>query len=484
MFYYKITVTIVLVALNAEARSYGPTTPDYQKCRYGRYQADLGNEELCNPWRPMCAKGYNCQGGPADQPGPCCKAVNPCKVGEPYSRDGDAPNCLKNYGLSTCPKGYTCIGTKETSSVCCKGCTYEGKTYFPSEKFYNNLGEHCTCLANGHVTCLEKVPCKYGSKTYSYGEPQFPKGDGCNVCTCLKDGTVSCTNNPCYCKYKNVKYNIGQKFGDGCKKCVCTKTGEVTCTDQYCPVPCTYGGKTYTYGEPQFPKGDGCNVCTCLKDGTVTCTNNPCYCKYKNVKYNIGQKLDDGCKKCVCTKTGEVTCTDQYCPVPCTYGGKTYTYGEPQFPKGDGCNVCTCLKDGTVSCTNNPCYCKYKNVKYNIGQKFDDGCKKCVCTKTGEVTCTDQYCPVYCHYNGQKYSSGETFPATDGCNQCTCQQTGQVTCGNKACNTYPTKVYCMYNYIRYSAGETFPSTDGCNQCTCLANRKVSCGNKTCQSYPG
>jgi hypothetical protein len=39
------------------------------------------------------------------------------------------------------------------------GCTYEGKSRFPSEKFYNKHGGDCTCGYDGEVACT--YHCKY-----------------------------------------------------------------------------------------------------------------------------------------------------------------------------------------------------------------------------------------------------------------------------------------------------------------------------------
>ena len=45
---------------------------------------------------------------------------NPCKISVPLTnKKGDALNCI-GPGNITCPTGYHCVGTKTTSSVCCR----------------------------------------------------------------------------------------------------------------------------------------------------------------------------------------------------------------------------------------------------------------------------------------------------------------------------------------------------------------------------
>ncbi|XP_052683363.1 kielin/chordin-like protein [Crassostrea angulata] len=235
MFVFFIICTLTFSASVNGIRQYQTSIPDYLKCPYGKYYKHIGKPPTCNPFGQSCPPGFYCGAGPADQPGFCCKSDNPCKLGEPYSRNGNAPHCLGKSGIS-CPRGYTCIGTKTSSSVCCKGCTYRGESYFPKAIFYNTEGERCTCGENGKVRCTKPVTCK-----------------GAN-------GKV---------------YKVGESFKVDCNTCSCRSDGRIVCTLIDCRKKCKYYGKVYTEGD-RFPARDGCNTCTCKYDGSVSCTEIAC----------------------------------------------------------------------------------------------------------------------------------------------------------------------------------------------------------------
>ncbi len=126
--------------------------------------------------------------------------------------------------------------------------------------------------------------CELDGKPYQAGE-SFPEPDGCNVCSCMKDGTIACTDRICPsgCEYNGQKYEPGDSFpaGDGCNTCTCLDNGTVACTKIACPVICEYNGEIYKPGDT-FPADDGCNKCQCLDDGTVACTEIACpaSCEY------------------------------------------------------------------------------------------------------------------------------------------------------------------------------------------------------------
>jgi len=62
--------------------------------------------------------------------------------------------------------------------------------------------------------------------------------------------------------------------GDGCNTCTCARDGVLLCTEIGCP-GCLVDGEFHRVGDT-FPAGDGCNVCTCHADGSVRCTLRPC----------------------------------------------------------------------------------------------------------------------------------------------------------------------------------------------------------------
>ncbi len=202
--------------------------------------------------------------------------------------------------------------------------------------------------------------CELDGKPYQAGE-SFPDPDGCNVCTCMEDGTIACTDRTCPdgCKYDGRIYEPGDSFpaGDGCNTCTCLDNGTVACTKIACPGPCEYNGEIYKPGDT-FPAVDGCNKCQCLDDGTVACTEIACpdSCEYNGEIYKPGDTFpgDDGCNKCQCLDNGTVVCTLMACPQPCEYNGVLMEPGDT-LRFDDGCNICECLADGRVICTMKPC---------------------------------------------------------------------------------------------------------------------------------
>jgi len=120
--------------------------------------------------------------------------------------------------------------------------------------------------------------CSYGGKRYRPGDTI---NDGCMLCTCNSDRSVTCNEQPdCDdCEHDVVPYSIGDSFpaGDGCNLCQCVAQDEVECTTAACGTSCIYAGVQYTSGQ-SFDALDGCNSCTCEVDGSVACTEKACAC--------------------------------------------------------------------------------------------------------------------------------------------------------------------------------------------------------------
>lgn len=77
--------------------------------------------------------------------------------------------------------------TETTNEVV--GAALELSAYLDAK--YNNRASLLRPKLTGIVST-----CTFNGNTYSQGQ-QFPKGDGCNTCTCNPDSTVSCTQNAC-----------------------------------------------------------------------------------------------------------------------------------------------------------------------------------------------------------------------------------------------------------------------------------------------
>lgn len=116
--------------------------------------------------------------------------------------------------------------------------------------------------------------------------------------------------------------------------------------------------------------------------------------------------------------------------------------------------------------------CKYQGNFYTTGQSFPagDGCNTCTCNQ-GQLQCTLMACPqtLACTYKGESIPSGKTFPSGDGCNTCTCNQ-GTLTCTKKKC-----AATCFYQGKTYKSGDRFQvsAEQGCRSCTCT-DGKVKC----------
>lgn len=76
--------------------------------------------------------------------------------------------------------------------------------------------------------------------------------------------------------------------------------------------------------------------------------------------------------------------------------------------------------------------------------------------------------PQSCSYDGKRYASGDSFPATDGCNNCSCDD-GSVECTEIGCSSSS----CQYEGKTYAGGVTFNDADG-DECICNLDGSVAC----------
>jgi hypothetical protein len=130
---------------------------------------------------------------------------------------------------------------------------------------------------------LEPGYCDYqGMKCEVGGSVRLP--DGCNYCSCVENGVMSCTSFACVygCRYQVSSmedyYALeGESFvsADRTEVCHC-QAGKLTCDNAVCAGACSYAGQSHCPGET-FTALDGCNRCTCT-DGQVDCTSEACAC--------------------------------------------------------------------------------------------------------------------------------------------------------------------------------------------------------------
>lgn len=335
-------------------------------------------------------------------------------------------------------------------------------------------------FATGCVNALvgDGDKCTDGKKNYAPGESYLAE-DGCNSCTCEKDGTPSCTDKACDpgdgswpndasavdgCSYQGKVIPLGEKFMGECGGyCYCDMNGKVDCAGSGCssdggvpsvsdaslPNGCTYGKDFYKPGTT-FVAADGCK-CQCGKDGKVDCFG------------------------CGVTDAGPAP-SDASLPI-CKYEGREVS---GTFYGGD-CNLCTCDAKGQVSCNKNTCgpgYCKYNGVDYVVGAPVmsANACGGgCYCIADQKIWCDTADCPLptdagtsqpgTCDYNGKPQPVGAWFPSADGCNKCQCVKEGYVECSMEKCPD-PT---CRLGVDTFYSGQKVVCADGCNICTCSAS---------------
>lgn len=83
--------------------------------------------------------------------------------------------------------------------------------------------------------------CEYAGERHALGDT-FPDADGCNQCSCTKEG-VACTTKACVddgCSYEGQRFAVGDSFpaSDGCNQCSCESGGSVACTEKGCGDAC------------------------------------------------------------------------------------------------------------------------------------------------------------------------------------------------------------------------------------------------------
>ncbi|XP_060698750.1 kielin/chordin-like protein isoform X3 [Hemiscyllium ocellatum] len=466
--------------------------------------------------------------------GNCCPSCDQCTYNKRQYRNGqefidpDNPcqNCHCQSGTVRCTPTdclpTSCTRPERKAGQCCAkcpDCVFEGRVLLDGQRFPNpvNPCQECTCV-NGQVTC-EKRDCISALCSY-------PLSGSC------------CHNNCNGCQFAGKEYPNGADFPhpiNKCKECHCIngnvqclsrRCPPITCSEPFlipgeccpqCPAPpseCHYNGLLYQHMQRFYDPSDACRSCIC-NNGTITCQRKPCaplQCSHPI--------LQDCCRTCD----------------GCNYMGEEYLNGQ-EFPGPlDPCSRCECIS-GFVSCSRRPCYspgcshpinlpgqccpvcegCYYGGVTIGNGQTFadpTDTCSQCSC-RSGSVHCVRALCapapcshPIIgrcdcpqcdgCHFQGEDYAEGATFPSPKGkCEECRCQK-GQVICDAKRCKkascphpsinicSCPVCDGCRYDERDYKNGERFPDpSDKCNRCACrngqVTCQPVSCPSVSCQN---
>ena len=453
-----------------------------------------------------CNGRYRCEGG-----GWICSSLEGCVRqsrcaqceidGKRYAGDTsfeiDHSMGIRMHCECRCDGGYTCNGTKETTTCIGSGCdttgcldcivdsvSHPGGTTFEIDR--NGIRMTCSCDCNGGYQCRgeETVrtcegpgcdgqcgPCVVDGRNIQ-GNTRFELvRDGVNLqCICRCDGGYSCE---------------GTKVcsGSGCRTTGCKR--------------CTIDGVPYT-GNTRFTvqlRGIDWE-CTCYCDGSYSCTSptgivqscigsscaaDQCRnCVLDGKEYELDSRFrlqkNDLIMNCVCECDGAYRCfsitgtcvgpeCDEYGCKSCIIDGNTYQGNrEHTIRRGGRDVVCTCECSGHFTCRHATLQLECKGADCGIG-----GCRQCYVdrevhegnsrfrfTKYGltmECACN---CDSSFTCRGYQIISSGSGPFENTCG--TCEINGNIYNGN-------TRFQAMINGVR-------------SICSCECNGRYTCQGAT------
>ncbi|XP_067860893.1 von Willebrand factor [Heptranchias perlo] len=285
------------------------------------------------------------------------------------------------------PCGINCIRHCEskTNTTHCLGSSTEG-CFCPGGKLL---------LEGKCVTDEVCTQCIDDQRTpHQYLDTWIPHNDPCQLCMCLDNRQINCTNRPCptvtvpvcgLCEIPTIQRDIDE----------CCPQYECACNLETCDlprIPRCEDGRYLSLKNPGECKPN--YECVCKRN---QCENQPVTCPSHRVLSIITTECCDR-YECVCS------CSNEIVSCPAGYTDKSVI---------NDCNCTTSYCEPSEVCVHN-------DVVYTTGRTWEESCKECSCTDrkdgiTGlhEVLCVTKTCNKDC-------PTGYTYREEEGacCGKC------------------------------------------------------------------
>jgi len=342
-------------------------------------------------------------------------------TGATYTGDSDAGPASAACPPFTGEAPERCVGVG--APVCgCDGTTYDSPC--------------AAALAKVSIrrpgACPSVYSCTYEGAQHAPGS-SYPAVDGCNTCTCQRDGRSLCTEAAC------PERQQCQVAADDCPNgFYCRLPSYDSCEGRGECMPKPAPGETCPSGSNLFCGCDGQtygSACDAAAAGTSVQHQGFCGgCAYAGMTYEGGATFasSDGCNECTCEgATGKVTCSTKTCPEQrcgvCLGFDQYCDYDETAACGDDGAEgVCRPrLQPHECDDTDKPvCGCD--------GVTYTNACQahSWMVAVRSQGPCS---MPDGCDFEGKHYLLGERFDAADSCNTCTCYPNGIASCTAIGC---------------------------------------------------
>jgi hypothetical protein len=211
---------------------------------------------------PVCDDKYGCRDAGLDPNAPWYCKDRSGKLYKPGETFGSGDGCNSCLCLISGQIQCTDKVCYEPDGAWPEGvCVYAAAMYKLGESFVASDGcNWCTCSEGDIVECTRNARCTTDAGVGDAG--MFPGNTGCEPFSCPTGGGS--------CSHGGKTYAVGEGFGrgDNCNKCLCVADGTIECTADSCGgTGCTLGNNAFlTFGQSVTCE-DGCNTCTCNLSG-------------------------------------------------------------------------------------------------------------------------------------------------------------------------------------------------------------------------